>query len=64
MLIKCEFHIDWSLSVYRYYWVTLTEYLLLLHIIIAFIIDVVVSISITISISINFAVHYIWVSLI
>lgn len=61
MLIKCKFHIDWSLSVYRYYWVTHTEYLLLLHIIIAFIIIVVVSVSvsITISISINFAVHYI-----
>lgn len=60
MLIKCKFHIDWSLSVYRYYRVTLTEYLLLLHIIIAFIIIVVV----VVSISINFVVRYIWFSLI
>lgn len=61
MLIKCKFHIDWSLSVYRYYRVTLTEYLLLLHIIIAFIIIVVV---VVVSISINFVVRYIWFSLI
>lgn len=64
MLIKCKFHIDWSLSVYRYYWVTLTEYLLLLHIIIAFIIIIVVVVSISVSVSINFAMHYIWFFLI